>query len=105
MRLLRIESDCLGIVDRIKSIDKDYFVMFDLDSGKFQLHNHSQGKKTYCLTFPFDCLDERAYLHTLKTRVQNSDKIFEEIDRQNALLEKKHYKQIFNAFKENLYDR
>ncbi len=93
-----ITSDCLDIVKRIKEIDEDYFVVFDLSENKFQLHNHSQWKNTYCLTFPFDALDERAYFLTLKTRVQNSDKLFAEMEEENKKLEKAKIKEVLNDF-------
>ena len=99
-----IESDCLGIVERMKSIDKDYFVLFDLDKQKFELDNHAQGKFTYCLTFPYEQLDERAYLLTLKTRVQNSDKLYKEMEEENRRLEKQKIKEVLNDFKEKMYD-
>ncbi len=99
-----IESDCLDIVGRIKAIDKDYFVVFDLPTKMFQLHNHGQGRCTYCLTFPFDCLDERAVDFTLKTRVQNSDALFEEMEAENKRLQLAKAKEILNDFKEKLYD-
>ena len=102
--LFEIESDCLDIVRRIKSIDKDYFVMFDLQTQKFELHNHAQGKGTYCLTFPFDVLDERAVTFTKKTRVQNSDAIFQEMEAENRALERAKAKQILNDLEEKLYD-
>lgn len=100
----KIESDCLDIIKRIKSIDKHYFVVLNLNTQKFELHNTSQGKNSYCLTFPFNVLDERAYLHVLKTRVQNSDALFEEMERQNKLLEKKQINSVLNDFKERFYD-
>ena len=103
-KLFEIESDCLDIVRRIRSIDKDYFVMFNLENKTFELHNHAQGKGTFCLTFPFDVLDERAVDFTRKTRVQNSDALFEEMERQNIALEKAKAKQILNDFEEKLYD-
>ncbi len=103
-KLLKISSDCLDIVKRIQSIDSDYFVMFNLDNNKFELHNKGQSRKTYCLTFPFDCLDERAYLYTLKTRVQNSDEIFAEIENYNQKRENAITRQVFDDFKERLYD-
>lgn len=99
-----IESDCLDIIKRIKAIDEDYFVVFDLDKKKFELHNKSQGGNTYCLTFPFDTLDERAVTLVLKTRVQNSDALFEEMQRENEKQEKDNIKKIWNDFKETLYD-
>ena len=103
-KLFEIESDCLDIIQRIKTIDKDYFVIYNLDKHKFELHNHSQGRYTYCLTFPFDQLDERAYLYTLKTRVQNSDKLFKEMEDENRKLKKQKVNQILNDFKEKMYD-
>lgn len=102
-KLFEIKSDCLDIVQRIKSIDADYFVVFNEDSAKYELHSLGQAN-TYCLTFPFDALDERAYVHTLKTRVQNSDEIFRRLEEENVRLEKAKTKQILNDFKEKLYD-
>ena len=103
-RSFEIESDCLDIVRRIKTVDQNYYIVFNLDNQKFELHNRDQGKGTYCLTFPFDCLDERAYLHVLKTRVQNSDLIFQEIEEENKLLHQKQIKQVLNDFKEKIYE-
>lgn len=103
-RSFEIESDCLEIIKRIKAVDEDYFVVFDLDKKKFELHNKSQGGNTYCLTFPFDTLDERAVTLVLKTRVQNSDALFEEMQRENEKQEKDNIKKIWNDFKETLYD-
>ena len=99
-----IESDCLDIVKRIKAIDKDYFVMFEPEKGQFELHNHDQGRQTYCLTFPFDTLDERAVSFTLKTRVQNSYAIIAEMDEYNKRLEQNAIKEVLDDFKEKLYD-
>lgn len=103
-RLFEVESDCLFIVQRLREIDESYFVMFNLDTKKFELHSHAQKKKTYCLTFPFETLDERALVLARKTRVENSDKIFEEMERQNKLLQEKAQRQILNNFKEKLYE-
>lgn len=99
-----VESDCLDIIKRIKTIDKDYFVVYDLEKQKYELHNCCQGGGTYCLTFPFDELDERAYLHVLKTRVENSEKLFEEMELLNKKLKEKTIAQTLNDFKEKMYD-
>ncbi len=97
-----ITSDCLDIVKRIKVIDKDYFVMFNVPKQKFELHHKTQLKKTYCLTFPFDTLDERAVTYVLKTRVQNSDEIFEKMERENQRLKRKQALEVLNDFKEKM---
>ena len=57
---------------------------------------------SYCLTFPFDCLDARAVEHARKTRVENEEKIIEEIDRENKRLEKKLINEEINRLKEAL---
>ena len=97
-----IKSDCLDIVKRIKTIDKDYFVMFDLGSQKFQLHNRAQ-KHSYCLTFPFKTLDERAINMVLQTRVENADEFFKEMEAENKRLQEKKAKEVLNDFKEKIY--
>ncbi len=103
-KLFEIESDCLGIIERLKSIDKSYFVVRNLDKNTFELHSHDQPKKTYCLTIPYDTLDERTVTLALKTRVQNSDEIFRMIDEENSRREVAAAKEVLNNFKEKLYD-
>ena len=98
-----IESDCLDIIKRIKEIDKDYFVVKNLDRGVFELHSFGQGQSTFCLTLP-DVLDERAVDLVLKTRVQNFDELIAEAERQNEQLEKRQAKEVLDDFKEQLYD-
>ena len=99
-----VESDCLEIVRRIKAIDEDYFVVYDIEKHTFELHNRSQIGGTYCLTFPFDTLDERSVDFVLKTRVQNSDKLFEEMERENREFEKRQMKAVLSDFEEKIYD-
>ena len=103
-RLIEIESDCLCVVQRIKAIDSDYYVVFDLDEKKFKLFCRGQFGNPYCLTFPYDRLDERCVDYVLRTRVQNSDKIFEEIEKENELNTKRQIKQILNGLEERIYD-
>ena len=103
-RFFVVDSDCLGIIERLRSIDKDYFVVFDIDKKKFELHNKSQFSNSYCLTFPFDEIDERMVCLTLKTRVQNSDKFFQEMEKENERNRKTLISTTIKAFKERFYD-
>ena len=97
-----IYSDCQDIVKRLKEIDKDYFVVYNITRKTFELHNRAQEEGTFCLTLPFDCLDARAVEHARKTRVENEEKIIEEIDRENKRLEKKLINEEINRLKEAL---
>ena len=49
---IRIENDVFDVVKRIKQIDDGYFVVFDLDKEKYELHNKYQNN-SYCLTYPY----------------------------------------------------
>lgn len=103
-RCFAVESDCLGIVERLKSVDKDYLLLFNLDSRKFELHNKSQLGDSYCLTFPFETIDERMIDLAKKTRVENSDALFEELEKENLKREKQIYSTALDTLKESLYE-
>ena len=99
-----IESDCLDIIGRLKAIDEGYFVKFNVENKTFELHHREQVGNTYCLTFPYNQLDERCVDFTRKTRVENSDALFEEMERENAKLEKRQTKAVLSDFEEKFYD-
>ena len=99
---IKVFSDNFFITSRLKEIDRSYFILYDTNSQKFEVHSSGQFGNSYCLTLPFDVLDERAVDHVLKTRVQNKDEILKELDRQNDLLEKKAIKEQINKIEEAL---
>lgn len=95
-RSFEIYSDCQDVIPRLKEIDKDYFVVYNLDRKTFELHNHSQENGTFCLTLPFESLDERAISLTLKTQSFKRDELIKELDAENEKLEKQRKKDILN---------
>lgn len=103
-RCFVVESDCLGIVERLKSVEGDYFLVFDLDKGKYELHSRGQAGDSYCLTFPFETIDERMVDLTRKTRVQNSEGLFAEMEEENKRRERRVVSTTINAFKERFYE-
>lgn len=103
-RFFVVDSDCLDVTERLKAIDRDYYIVYDLDKKKFELHNRSQNSGTYCLTFPFDEIDERMVDFALKTKVQNCDLLFEEMERQNERNRKNIISTTVKTFMEGFYD-
>lgn len=83
---IKIESDVYNISKRIKVIDKDYYVVFNTLTKKFEIHNSSQLGSTYCLTLPYSELDKRTLDYIHKTKSSNLDYILEKIDNDNKLL-------------------
>jgi len=85
--LIEIKNDVYNISKRIKKIDKDYIVFYNTSKNKFEIHNLGQIGGSYCLTLPFDSLDERTIKHVRKTSSANIDEILEKIENENKVLE------------------
>ena len=83
---VKIESDVFGIVDRIKEIDEEYFIVFNTVKNKYELHNSGQ-LDSYCLTIPYDCLDAKIIDLIHFSKVENIDDIMYEIDNNNNIIE------------------
>ena len=80
---IKINSDVFNIIDRLKQIDEGYYVMFNTNSKKFEIHN-SNTKNSYCLTVPYGQLDLRTLVLVEKTHVKNYNNIIKLIDENNS---------------------
>ena len=97
---IEIKSDTLFVSNRLKEIDPSYYVVFNTIKGKYELHSNNQIGCSYCLTSPYDGLDERLIDLAKKTRRNNLSNLLSEIDRENEKLQKQNQKKIL----EGLYD-
>ncbi len=98
-----IKNDIFNIAKRLKSIDKKYFIVFNSDRNKYEVH-YSRAKNTYELTIPYDTLDARTIDFVLKTRIQNKQKIFEEIENSNKKLEQQNIKNLIEKMDRRIYE-
>ena len=85
---INISHDVYDIAKRIKSIDRDYYMVYDTIRMKYEVHNSSQIGSSYCLTLPYDTLDERVLSYVNVTRVSNIDDILFRLDRDNNTLDR-----------------
>jgi hypothetical protein len=85
--LILVESDVMDITKRLRKIDKNYFVMFNPRTQKYELHNAEQRDVTLCLNLPFDELDSRTIDHVQKYRIENLKKIIAEMEANNLKIE------------------
>ena len=88
--LININTDNYFIAGRLKQIDPNYFVVFNTKSQKYEVHHKGQTDNTFCLSLPFCELDIRTLDLVNKTRIDNINKLIEEIDKKTK--EKKHRK-------------
>ena len=84
---IKICDDVYDISKRIKKIDRDYYVVYDTSKSKFEVHNSSQIGSSYCLTLPFNELDERVLKYVRKTQSANIDEILNDIENDNDIRE------------------
>lgn len=97
---IKILFDVYNIAKRIKSIDRDYYVVYDTSKQLFEIHNSNQVGSTYCLTIPYNQLDERALKLVRKNQSANIDEILEQIENDNKHLESTNLTSAFS----NMFD-
>ena len=86
--MIEITNDVLFVTDRLKEIDFNYFIVYNLKRKVYEVHHKGQ-KDTYVLTVPFSELDERTVDFVNKTRVENRDRLLRELEIENQKLEKR----------------
>ncbi len=95
-----IEHDPLFICQRLKEIDKSYFVLFNCNKKQFEVHSSEQFGGSYCFTVRTGALDERVITYALRTRQEKQAEIIAEIDRDNQRLEKSRVKSTIEKLVE-----
>ena len=84
---VKIESDVFDITKRIKDIDEGYYIVFDTNKEVYELHCKNQFN-SFCLTVPYDVLDDRLLDFINYTDIRNIDNIINDIDINNNEIEK-----------------
>ena len=85
--LVPVINDLFDVANRLHEIDAGYVVYFNKLQNQFEVHNHSQKGSSLALVVPFDELDARTVELARKTRVENAEKLFEEMEKANQLAE------------------
>ena len=99
---MTIFSDTYYILERLKEIDESYFIVFNFEKGKFEIHSSNQIGSTYCLTVPYATLDERTIDLVRKTNHIYLDELVKEMEEENEKSLKQKEKDAVNSLKEVL---
>lgn len=83
-----IWSTAANIPERLREIEKEYFVLYNKRTGHFEVHNTLNIGNTYCLTVPYKELDWRTVDLVKMTRSERAEKYIFEMDKRNDKLEK-----------------
>lgn len=110
-RKIKIKSDVFNICNRVKKIDRGYFILFNLEKCCYELHNSNQKGNSYCLTL-YGNLDNRLINKIYESDIKNAKYIFEKIENENKKMDQKEenkrrdvneykLKEIFDYSKNN----
>ena len=84
-----IRTSTHRIPERLREIDKGYFIVFNHKNNSFEIH-HEDGlprNDSMQLWIPFKELDQRTIDRVLETRVENAKALYAAMERQNAKIE------------------
>lgn len=84
--LIPVKSNVYDIPQRLREIDSNYFVMYNTESDKFEVHHSKQIGGTLALNIPYSELDSRTLELVRKTSVENSKIIYDEMERNNKAI-------------------
>ena len=98
----RIAHDVYNIANRIKDIDRDYYIVYNTDCSRFEVHHSSQIGSTYCCSVPYNALDERTLNYVYMTQSTNIENILEDIDRENKLRENAEKSCVLSRFNDSI---
>jgi hypothetical protein len=94
--LIPVETNVYCIPERLKEIDPDFYVVFNTETQKFELHRENHTWDTLELNIPYDELDARTIELVKKNKIENAKKIFAEIDKHNEMLQKKRWEEAID---------
>lgn len=102
MRYLQVKDDVYFIDERLKEIDENYIILYNLEKNAYEVHLKGGGKESYCFTVPYGELDGRTIFYAQQTASSRRDKIIQEIEENNQKLYEKSIKDQVKKIKEAL---
>jgi len=94
-----ITSDVYDIAKRLREIDPDYFILYDVRKDRFEIHHKGQQDNTFCLIVPYDTLDERTLILVYETRAEKAKEIFAKMQKHNERLDRQKQEDMRDYIK------
>jgi hypothetical protein len=84
---IAVTGDVYNITGRIKEIDRDYFIMLNRMTQRFEVHVRGQWSTLEC-ELPFDELDARTLRYVRERHISRLADIQKQLDREEAQRER-----------------
>ena len=88
--------DMYGLSGRIKKINKNYELVFNYKSKKYEVHDFSNHVCSLCLQIEPNELDSRILRKLVLTRRENMARLFKSIDEQNKKMQEQNIGELKN---------
>ena len=89
-----IKKDLFGIVERIKSLDVNYFIFYNTAKKSYELYYKNGFNYNFELAFSSTCLTVRDYVKVCNSRICYAKKIIKQIEEENNKLQEKNNKLL-----------
>lgn len=84
--MIEIFMDLFDIVNKIKDINEKYRVFRNINKHRYEIYYQNGLNLNLELIVPYDCLDYRTINLLNKSKIENADLLFEEIEKHNNKL-------------------
>lgn len=95
-----ITNDAFGIVDRVKSINKNYVIYYNTKLKKYEVHNKKYLKNTFEFSLPCCKLDSKTIVHIIKLLKYNNINVIKDMEKQNKEIEDKNKEMLLEQTKQ-----
>ncbi len=95
-----ISEDTYGVAQRIREIDDGYFLVFNVRTKKYEVHNSKNVGNTLSLVCPFEALDVRLVNLVRRTRRERATELVKEVEQNNTKIEKHESEIVLDNAKE-----
>lgn len=82
--MIEINTDLFDIVKKIKTIDSNYRIFRNIKKHRFEIYYQKGLNLNLEIVVPYEKLDYRTINLLNKTKIENADAIFEEIEKHNS---------------------
>ena len=81
--MIKIEHDPLFIAQRLREVDKSYYIVYNTDFQRYEVHSSEQKGGSFCFIVKDNTLDARTIDYALKSRSENVEKLIRALDEEN----------------------
>lgn len=93
MKLKEVCNDLFDVAKRINRVDKNYFVVFNKDKNRFEVH-HKKQRGTSLSFIVNGKLNASVIKKAIKTSIKFADEILKQVEKENCLLEKRAIEKL-----------